>query len=63
MGDDDGKGIGVIAVIFLVLLILIVAVSIGASIENFRLYKSCMVEMQDKPHKEAISICKERTKG
>lgn len=35
---------------------------IGVIMENARLYKSCMIEMQDKVHKEAIEICKERTK-
>lgn len=52
------------AVVFLVSLVLVIISSsnAGAAFENMRLYKSCMIEMQDKPHKEALSICKERTK-
>lgn len=52
------------SVVFLVSLVLVIisASNAGAAFENLRLYKSCMLEMQDKPHKEAVSICKERTK-
>lgn len=28
-----------------------------------RIQSKCLIEMQDKPHKEAVGICKERTKG
>jgi len=52
------------AVVFLVSLVLVITATfnLAVSFENVRLYKSCMLEMQDKTHKEAVEICKERTK-
>jgi hypothetical protein len=35
---------------------------IGAEVEESRLYKKCLVEQQDKPHKDAVALCTERVK-
>ena len=35
---------------------------IGQENENKRLYDKCLVEQQDKSHKDAIELCKERVK-
>jgi len=37
-------------------------VQVGITYENTRLYEKCLIEQQDKTHKDAVELCKERTK-
>lgn len=54
--------VAVIFVFFIAVLMLNGAFQMGSSVENVRLYKKCLVEQQDKSHKEAVELCRERTK-
>lgn len=40
----------------------ILGVILGTRAETARLYDKCLVEMQNKPYKEATELCKERVK-
>lgn len=48
--------------LLLVILLGVFAFMSGELSENDRLKQKCLVEMQDKPHKEATTICNERVK-
>lgn len=62
MSDAVMGFLGMLLFGVMLFLVLSAPFHIGLMMENNRLYKSCMLEMQDKTHKEAVEICKERTK-
>lgn len=49
-------------VVFMAIGIAFVSNIAGRIEENTRLYDKCVVEFQDKPHKDVIELCKERVK-
>lgn len=51
------------AITFIVFILVISATyAMGSDRETYRLRQKCLVEMEDKPHKEATTICNERVK-
>lgn len=52
------------ALVFIVFMMMVISVAyaMGSDRETHRLRQKCLVEMEDKPHKEATTICNERVK-
>lgn len=59
---DAGDWATLLVVVLIVVMMLNGVFNIGSLVENNRLYKKCLVEQQDKSHKEAVELCRERTK-
>lgn len=62
MSDELVGFVGLILGAVLLGLLLSIAFDFGTTVENTRLYRKCLVEQQDRTHKEAVELCKERTK-
>ena len=58
----DNIPVVVVGTIMLFVLTLLLGSLIGSKGEISRLEQKCLVEMQDKIHKEATTICNERVK-
>ena len=58
----DNIPVVVVGTIMLFVLTLLLGSLIGSKVEISRLEQKCLIEMQEKPHKEATTICNERVK-
>jgi hypothetical protein len=50
------------AILIVVILVGFISFVLGRSVESNHIKDKCMIELQDKPHKEATTICNERVK-
>lgn len=62
MSDELANWVALIVAILIIAVMLTGAVNLGTAVENNRLYRKCLVEQQDRTHKEAVELCRERTK-
>lgn len=56
------NAISFLSFLVLMMIMILAANGIGADNEMQRIKQKCLIEMQEKPHKEAMEICKERVK-
>ena len=51
-----------VSAVSVVLVLVFISFITGISVESDRIKDKCMIELQDKQHKEATTICNERVK-